>query len=113
MLVHVLVLIELSDNKEVDRLFTNFGTLRVGSFSYANYNLTNTGNQPLYFRDARIYGAGFFARHNCRVLPPRGRCSFTIEFQPYFEGFHSGQFVLAMDPGYTVVVDLQGHAVRY
>lgn len=106
--------VELSENKEVDRLFTNFGTVRVGSFSYVNYYITNTGNQPLYFRNARIAGPGFYARHNCGgVLPQRGRCTFTIEYSPYFEGWSSGQFMMSFDPGYTVIVDLQGQAVRY
>ncbi len=107
------VTVEISDNKEVDRLFTNFGTVRVNSFSYVNYTVTNTGNQVLQFRDARIYGANYRARHNCRTLPPRARCTFTIDYTPFFEGWHTGQFTLSLDPGYMVVVDLQGNAVRF
>ena len=106
--------IELSDNKEVDRLFTDFGRIPAGSYSYVNYYLTNTGNQPLYFRNARISGPGFFARHNCGgVLPQRGRCTFTIEFAPFYEGWYTAQFMMSFDPGYTVIVDLRGQAFRY
>lgn len=106
--------VELSDNKEVDRLFLNFGTIPMGSFRAQNFTITNTGNQPLYFRTARISGPGYYARHNCAgVLPQRGRCNFTIEFSPYYEGWYSGQFMMSFDPGYTVIVDLQGEAYRY
>ena len=110
---HQSVQIEISDDKEIDRLFTNFGTIPVGSFNYVNYYVTNTGNQPLFFRDARIYGANYYARHNCKSLAPRGRCTFTIEYSPFYEGWHTGQFTLSLDPGYMVVVDLQGNAIRY
>lgn len=106
--------ISSSHDKEVDHLSYNFGTLPTGSFRAVNYYLTNTGNQPLYFRNARLSGPGYFARHNCGgVLPQRGRCQFTIEFAPFYEGYYSGQFMMSFDSNYSVIVNLYGQAFRY
>ena len=103
-----------SADKNVDRLYYNFGTIPQGSMSYVNYYVTNVGERPLFFREARLSGPGYFARHNCGgVLPPRGgRCTFTIEFAPYYQGYYTGQFMMAFDQ-YTVIVDLAGQAYQY
>jgi hypothetical protein len=106
--------IESTENKEVDRLFFNFGLISVGAYRFQNFYLTNTGRVPLFFRSARLSGPGFFVRHNCGgVLPIRGQCNFTIEFSPFYEGMYSGQFMMSFDPGYSVIVNLQGQAFRY
>ncbi|MBC7712884.1 MAG: hypothetical protein H7177_06070 [Rhizobacter sp.] len=101
-------------DKNIDRLYYNFGTIPVNAVSYASYTVTNVGNQPLAFRQARIAGPGYYARTNCNVvLYPGMRCGFTIEFRPYFQGYSSGQFMMSFDPNYSVIVDLAGQAVRY
>jgi hypothetical protein len=105
-----------SDNadKNLDHIFYNFGMIPVNTVQYANFTVTNIGNQPLYFRQARISGPGYYANTNCnQILIPGQRCFFTIEFRPWYEGFSSGQFMMSFDSSYTVIVDLTGQAFRY
>ena len=102
-----------NQDKSYERHYYNFGMQRVHSRSMVEYRVTNTGNTALRFQDARIMGIGYYANHNCSgVLPVGARCSFRIEYAPYFEGFHHGQFGLAFDQGSDIYVDLSGQAIR-
>lgn len=89
----------------------NFGLVWVYSRSAVRYTVTNTGNVPLNFRDAAMYGSfSFSARHSCAgVLMPSQVCDFVIEYSPVFEGFSSGRFDLRFAED-QIVVDLWGEA---
>lgn len=96
-----------------ERHYYNFGMQRVHSRSMVEYRVSNTGTTELRFQDARIMGIGYYAYHNCSgVIPAGGRCFFRIEYAPYFEGYHHGQFALAFDQGEDIYVDLSGQAIR-
>ena len=84
----------------------------VNTRSYAEYRVTNTGNVPLQMQRASVMGTSFGARTNCSVLYPRETCRFTIEFTPYFEGYHNGQFRMMFNQGYEIIVALSGQARR-
>jgi hypothetical protein len=84
----------------------------VGSRVNVRYTLTNTGNTPLTFKDAYIYGADFDADHACRNgLLPNESCNFSISYWPRFEGLSSGSFVLNFNED-QVTFDLWGRGVR-
>lgn len=107
------VQIEISEEKGVERHSYYFGSVWIHSRNYVNYRVTNTGTTPLIFQSARIGGMGYSARTNCAGgLPPKARCSFTIEFAPFFEGYHFGQFLMSFDQGYEILVNVSGQAVR-
>lgn len=106
--------VEINQQKNsVEQLYYNFGIIPVNMRSWVTYNVNNTGAYPLYLQNAYIQGGGgqFGARHNCRVLYPGQRCSFTLEFMPFYEGFHVADFVLAFDQA-MIRVRMSGHAVR-
>lgn len=101
-----------SDKGSVEQLYYNFGMIPVNMRTFVTYNVNNTGTYPLYAQNAYIQGGGHFgARHNCRVLYPGQRCQFTLEFMPFYEGFHVGDFVLTFDQA-QIRVRMSGHAVR-
>ena len=90
----------------------NFGTVWVNSRAVANFTLRNTGNIPLTFDRAYIYGADFSANHSCdRGVRPNEVCTFSIYYWPMFEGMASGQFVLSFLED-DIVFDLWGQARR-
>jgi hypothetical protein len=100
--------------RTIDRYSYNFGRVWTNSSTYISYGLTNTGTTNLTFDQATIRGAGFSGTHTCTaVLAPMQRCSFTIRFSPFFEGLHSGRFILSFVEDLDIVVDLWGESVRY
>lgn len=104
--------IELSSEKGVERHYYYFGMQRVHSFSTITYRVTNTGTTPLNVVRATIGGANFMANTNCRMLMPGGVCSFRIDYNPFFEGYHTGRFTLSFDQDSHIVVDVSGQATR-
>lgn len=89
-----------------------FGRVLVNSYNSVRYDVTNTGDQPLSFVDAVIYGIYFDARHNCnRTLEPGQKCRFDITYWPSFQGYHSGEFILRFDKDF-ISVNLLGDAVN-
>ena len=106
--------IEISEEKGVERHYYYFGQVRMNMPSFINYRVTNTGSIPLAFQRATISGIDFSARHSCTgVLLPGARCQFSIQYSPFFEGYHFGQFRLSFDQGYEILVDVSGHGVRF
>lgn len=107
------ILIEMNEDKGIERHSYYFGPVRINMPSFINYRVTNTGTTPLAFQRASIGGIGFSARHSCTgVLNPQARCQFTIQYAPFFEGYNVGQFRLGFDQGYEIVVDVSGQGVR-
>jgi hypothetical protein len=107
------VQLEISEEKGVDRHYYHFGSQWINTRSYINYRVTNTGTTPLVFQRAVVGGANFYARHNCTgILNPGARCQFTIEYAPFFEGYHMGYFRLSFNQGYEIHVDVSGDARR-
>lgn len=104
--------IELSSEKGVERHYYYFGTQRVYSYSSIAYRVTNTGTTPLNMLRATIGGANYRASTNCRTLMPGERCSFRIEYNPFFEGYHTGRFLLTFDQDSQIMVDVSGQAIR-
>lgn len=105
--------IELNQDKSVEYHSYNFGTVKIGFRMPITYKVTNTGDTALTFHSATISGIGYDAYHSCKNgLQPKEVCSFTINYWPSFEGFHSGRFRLNFDPESDIVVDLMGNAVR-
>ncbi len=104
--------IELSSEKGVERHYYYFGMVPVNSWSTITYRVTNTGSTPLNALRATIGGANYRASTNCRTLQPGERCSFRIDYQPFFEGYHTGRFQLTFDQDSTIVVDVSGQATR-
>lgn len=107
--------ITISEEKAVDQFSYYFGTIRVNQRSFVNYRITNTGTYPLNYQWGRMYGdPAFRATTNCfGTLNPGQRCSFTIEYAPYFQGVSSGTFEMQFDQGYGVRVYVSGNAVRW
>ncbi len=95
------------------RLRFNFGRVWVNTTNSVRYFITNTGDIPLHFRSATISGSSFGAYHSCQgTLQPRERCWFVVQYRPFFEGFHSGRFVLSFHENIRVIVDVMGSAHR-
>lgn len=91
----------------------NFGTVWLNSLNYVRYTVKNTGDIPLEFKKASISGAGYDAYHTCsRGLQVGEKCSFEIQFRPYWEGMHSGRFVLSFSEDVNLVVDTYAHVRR-
>ncbi len=107
--------IEISEEKAVDQFSYYFGTVRVNQRSFVSYRITNTGSTPLDYQWGRMLGdSSFRARTNCfGTLLPGQRCNFTIEYSPYFQGYHSGMFEMQFAQGYGVRVYVRGNAVNY
>lgn len=107
--------IEISEEKAVDQFSYYFGTIRVNQRSFVNYRITNTGSTPLDYQWGRMQGdPSFRATTNCfGTLYPGQRCSFTIEYAPYFQGVNSGLFEMQFAQGYGVRVYVSGNARRY
>lgn len=107
--------IEISGDDAVQtqgRYSYNFGTVWVNSRVVATFNMRNTGNMPLTYKDAIIYGGDFSATHSCdRVVLPNETCSFSIYYWPMFEGMSSGQFILNFVED-EIVFDLWGQSRR-
>lgn len=91
-----------------------FGRVLVNSRSVASFTVTNTGDEPLEFDRAVVWGMFFSAYHNCnRILQPKERCRFDIDYWPAFAGYHSGEFQLDFKQD-SVNVRVWGDAVdRY
>lgn len=88
----------------------DFGYTWVNSLSTATFKITNTGDTPLTYRQAVIYGVHFGARHNCSAgLLPNQSCNVRVEFWPHQEGYFSGQFQLRFKED-RVIIDLWGNA---
>lgn len=104
--------IELSSEKGVERHYYYFGVQNVNSWSTISYRVTNTGTTPLNLVRATISGANFSANTNCRTIQPGQRCSFRIDYRPFFEGYHVGRFLLSFDQDSQILVDVSGQAVR-
>lgn len=104
--------IELSSEKGVERHYYYFGMQRVHSYSTIAYRVTNTGTTPLNMIRATIGGTNYSAATNCRTLMPGERCSFRIDYRPFFEGYHTGRFTLSFDQDSHIVVDVSGQATR-
>lgn len=106
--------IEISEEKAVDQFSYYFGTIRVNQRSFVNYRITNTGSYPLTYQWGRMMGdPSYRATTNCfGTLQPGRRCSFTIEYAPYFQGPSSGVFEMQFDQGYGVRVYVSGNAIR-
>ena len=89
----------------------NFGTVWTHTRQIVRFNVTNTGETPLTFKSAVIYGADFGAAHSCKNgLQPKEKCFFEIEYWPMFEGTSSGRFILTFVENDQIVVDLWGTA---
>lgn len=105
--------ISITEDKGVERHSYYFGQVRMYGISSVTYTVTNTGTLPLTFHSATISGAGFSAQHSCSgILGPQDRCQFRIQYAPYMEGYHFGQFYLAFDPESDIVVNVSGQATR-
>ena len=90
----------------------NFGVVWLNTRQYVKYTVTNTGDEPLTFKQARISGSAFDAYHNCgKGLQPKEKCNFTITFWPAFSGLYSGTFVLSFVQD-QIIVDLWGEGRR-
>ena len=97
----------------VDRQYYDFGFVPVNSVRYVNYSVTNTGDTPLTFSRAVIYGGAFSATHSCSgVLAPKAKCGFEIRFWPMLDGVTSGRFILDFVEDSSVIVDLWGTGTR-
>lgn len=72
-----------------------FGRVMTHTRAIARFTITNTGDEPLDFVNANIWGMFFDAYHNCMgTLLPQHRCRFDITYWPSFEGHHTGDFVM-------------------
>lgn len=72
-----------------------FGRVAIHARAIARFTITNTGDEPLDFVSANIWGMFFDAYHNCnRTLLPKEKCRFDITYWPSFEGHHTGDFVM-------------------
>lgn len=107
--------ITISEEKATDTFSYYFGSIRVNQRSFVNYRITNTGSTPLDYQWERMQGdASYRATTNCfGTLYPGQRCSFTIEYAPYFQGPSSGLFEMQFAQGYGVRVYVSGNAVRW
>lgn len=89
-----------------------FGRVMVNTRAVARYTLTNTGNEPLDYVSANIWGMFFDAYHNCGgTLQPGQKCRFDITYWPSFEGNHSGDFIMNFKQD-TVQIRVWGEAYR-
>lgn len=105
--------LEIGLNKEVERHWYNFGSVRVHSSAFAAYGLKNTGTTPMTFVSARIAGMDFGATHNCGgVLAPQERCVIRISYSPFSEGYSTGFLRLTYVEDYELRIDLSGHGSR-
>ena len=95
------------------RLSHYFGIVDVNSYNYVDFVVTNRGTTFLGFEGAYIRGTDLRASTNCsRGLMPNEQCGFTIVYNPFFEGYHSGVFELYFSEGNEIVVDTWGEARR-
>lgn len=91
----------------------NFGRIPVNTTSRVTYTVTNTGTEPLVFKDAVVWGASYSARHSCaKGLAAKQKCQFTIQFWPSFSGIYSGRFQLAFTND-KILVDLWGEGYQF
>ena len=90
-----------------------FGRVFVNSRHAVRYTVTNTGNEPLDYVSAHMFGSfDFNAYHNCAgTLLPQQRCQFEIVYWPAFEGHDSGDFVLQFKQD-SVQIRVWGEAVK-
>lgn len=97
----------------VDYYSYYFGRVWLNTSSYASYKLTNTGTTPLTFQRATISGIDYSATHSCTgVLEPNAACRFDIRFNPFWEGYRTGRFVLSFVEDLDIVVDVSGEGYR-
>ncbi|MBY0415804.1 MAG: choice-of-anchor D domain-containing protein [Bdellovibrionales bacterium] len=105
--------ITITEDKGVERHSYYFGMVRVNSVNTVTYTVTNTGTTPLTFHSASVSGIGFSGVHSCSgVLAPKDWCQFRIQYAPYMEGYHVGQFYLAFDPESDILVNISGQTTR-
>lgn len=89
-----------------------FGRVQVNSRNSVRYTVTNTGDEPLDFMSANIWGMYFDAYHNCnRTLQPTEQCQFEIIYWPHFEGHHTGDFDLQFKQD-SVQIHVWGEAAK-
>ena len=89
-----------------------FGRVFVNSRSTVRYTVTNTGDEPLDYVSANIWGMYFDAYHNCsKGLLPQQRCQFEIAYWPSFEGHHTGDFMLNFKQD-SVQIHVWGEATK-
>lgn len=89
-----------------------FGRVFVNSRNTVRYTVTNTGDEPLEYVSANIWGMFFDAYHNCAgTLLPQQRCQFEIAYWPSFEGHHTGDFMLNFKQD-SVQIHVWGEAVK-
>ena len=90
-----------------------FGIVDVNSYNYIDFVVTNRGDTFLGFEGAYISGTDLRASTNCsNGLMPNQQCGFTIVYNPFFEGYHSGMFELYFFGANEIVVDTWGEARR-
>jgi hypothetical protein len=89
-----------------------FGRVLTNSYNRVLYTVTNTGDEPLDFQSASIWGMYFDARHSCaKGLQPKEKCRFEITYWPAFRGYHSGEFELAFKQD-SIIVHVWGDAIE-
>ncbi len=95
------------------RLSHYFGIVDINSYNYVDYVVTNRGQTYLAYEGAYISGADFRARTNCsNGLMPGQQCQFSITYNPFFEGYHSGLFELYFSENNEITIDAWGEARR-
>jgi hypothetical protein len=95
------------------RLSHYFGIVDINSYNYVDFVVTNRGSTFLSFQGAYISGTDLRARTDCsNGLMPNQQCGFTIVYNPFFEGYHSGLFELYFSEGNEIAVETWGEARR-
>ena len=95
------------------RLSYYFGIVDINSYNYVDYVVTNRGQTFLAYEGAYISGVDLRARTNCaNGLMPGQQCQFSITYNPFFEGYHSGLFELYFSENNEIIVETWGEARR-
>ena len=94
-------------------LSANFGITFVHMSQYRDWTITNTGLSDLNINKIIIRGVMFDAQTNCpRIMLPKKKCLLRARYNPFTEGFHSGQLDVIFNEGGNIYIDLYGNAHR-
>ncbi len=94
----------------LDRIFHDFGWVRVNTSLTARFRITNSGGGYLPFISSSMSGSyDFSARHTCRPgLNPGESCYIDIQFWPSREG-HAYSTVRMDFQGDSVLIEVRGY----
>ena len=90
-----------------------YGNVPMNFMEARAWSITNNGQSSIYFDRIIIRGVMFSARTNCpAMLMPQQRCTVEADFQPFAQGYFTGELDITFIQGGNIFIDLSGYGVR-